>query len=59
MIYRRTFLKIAAAQSIILGTWPLMAAEQDVLLTKKIPSTQEAIPVIGMGGWLRWHALGL
>ncbi len=51
MIYRRTFLKIAATQSIVFGTWPLLAAERQALITKKIPSTQEAIPVIGMGTW--------
>ena len=52
-ITRRTLLKSLAAGAAGVGLWPLSggAAEIPELITKKIPSSGESIPVIGMGTW--------
>ena len=52
---RRTFVKggLAGAASVVLprAGWP----QQDKILTRAIPSSGEAIPVVGLGSWITFN----
>lgn len=50
MITRRSFIKASTTTSglFLMGQWPKDATQ---MITKKIPSTGEEIPVIGLGTW--------
>jgi diketogulonate reductase-like aldo/keto reductase len=60
-LHRRAWLAQAAALSGVLG-WPLTAHAQGTppaslkaLHTKRIPSTGEALPVVGLGTWITFN----
>jgi hypothetical protein len=53
---RRAFLKMLAAAGLACLTWPTGAGArtQDVI-TRKIPSSGEALPVVGLGSWVTFN----
>lgn len=55
-ISRRTVLgALTAAAGSILGLRPSFAQQSNSLLTRAIPSSGEAIPLIGLGSWITFN----
>lgn len=55
---RRQFLAALAASGLLLRLPSLMAAPSGSAITRKIPRSDEAIPVIGMGTWRTFNVGG-
>ncbi len=54
---RRTFVRMTAATgAAACATWPVsgLAADQD-LISRKIPSSGQSIPILGMGTWITFN----
>ena len=53
---RRDVLKILAASAMASWFWPAVGgARSEPVLRRKIPSTGEAIPIIGLGSWITFN----
>jgi diketogulonate reductase-like aldo/keto reductase len=55
-VSRRSFLRSLAATSVTSVVWPLTgAAQPSSVITRAIPSTDEALPLIGLGTWITFN----
>jgi len=53
---RRQFLKFITASGLAAWLWPgTAAAKNDAVARRPIPSTGEAIPVVGLGSWITFN----
>ncbi len=52
---RRAWLATAAAAALAAGAWPASRAAAGDLITRAIPSSGEALPVVGLGSWITFN----
>lgn len=53
---RRTFLRLLSMSGLACALWPVVAqAQQPSLIARAIPSSGEAIPIIGLGSWITFN----